>query len=118
MAMIPLEVKEKLFRLKNENKKLKEQVIGSNLFNKNYNVYAKLKAELSFVYQIRAKKVWISSNQNLLQINIESSGGQNEVLQTLVDDLTEREARLESSNRKLNQKILELESKLEEARWN
>jgi len=30
--------------------------------------------------------------------------------------LTEREARLESSNRKLNQKILELESKLEEAK--
>ncbi len=26
MAMIPLEVKEKLFRLKNENKKLKEQI--------------------------------------------------------------------------------------------
>jgi CII-binding regulator of phage lambda lysogenization HflD len=46
----------------------------------------------------------------------ESSGGHNEVLQTLVDDLTEREARLESNNRKLNQKILELESKLEEAR--
>ena len=47
----------------------------------------------------------------------ESSGGHNEVvLQTLVDDLTEREARLESSNRKLNQRILELESKLEEAK--
>ena len=52
-------------------------------------------------------------SSNLFQ---ESSGGHNEVLQTLVDDLTEREARLESSNRKLNQRILELESKLEEAR--
>ena len=38
------------------------------------------------------------------------------MLQTLVDDLSEREARMESNNRKLNQKILELESKLEEAR--
>ncbi len=52
--MIPPEVKESIFRLKNENKRLKELITN------------------------------------------EASGGeQNEALQTLVDELKEREARLE-----------------------
>ena len=38
------------------------------------------------------------------------------VLQTTVDDLKERESRLEHTNRNLHQKILELESKLEESK--
>jgi len=38
------------------------------------------------------------------------------VLQTTVDDLKEREARLEATNRSLHQKILELESKLEDSK--
>ena len=38
------------------------------------------------------------------------------VLQTMVDDLKDRETRLESTNRSLHQKILELESKLEESK--
>ena len=33
----------------------------------------------------------------------------------MVDDLKEREAKLESTNRKMNQRVLELEAKLEEA---
>ena len=38
------------------------------------------------------------------------------VLQTMVDDLKDRETRLESTNRSLHQKFLELESKLEESK--
>jgi hypothetical protein len=36
MAMIPLEVKEKLFRLKNENKKLKEQITQVTILVSNH----------------------------------------------------------------------------------
>merc|ERR1739838_1108701 len=38
------------------------------------------------------------------------------LLQTTIDDLKEREARLEATNRSLHQKILELESKLEDSK--
>ena len=41
-------------------------------------------------------------------------GGNNEPLQAIIDDLKEREKSLEGENRKANQKIMELESKLEE----
>ena len=37
------------------------------------------------------------------------------IYQQMVDDLKEREAKLESTNRKMNQRVLELEAKLEEA---
>lgn len=38
------------------------------------------------------------------------------LLQTTIDDLKERESRLEATNRSLHQKILELESKLEDSK--
>ena len=38
------------------------------------------------------------------------------LLQTTIDDMKERESRLEADNRSLHQKILELESKLEDSK--
>ena len=45
-----------------------------------------------------------------------SSSADSDLMQTMVDDLREREKSLEAENRKANQKIMELESKLEEQR--
>lgn len=78
LEMIPPTVKEKLFRLERENRKLKAAYGGGG-----------------------------------------GAGGaptadDAQILQTLVDDLKAREVALEASNRKANQRIMELESRLEE----
>ena len=68
---------------------------------------------------VKERLIRLQHENKRLKANVKGDSGDrnldNNVLQQMVDDLRERESRLESSNRKLNQKILELEVKLEES---
>lgn len=89
--MIPPAVKEKLLRLQRENKKLKEANPNAN--------------ENAQILQVKGlRKISNKSDSKTI------------VFQTMIDDLKERESALQASNRKANQKIMELESRLEESK--
>jgi len=92
--MIPPEIKESIFRLKNENKRLKE-LNSSEVSNNEQNVAMQTLVEELKEREARLKSLTIWSFSSCLKIY---------------------SFRLESVNRMLNKKILGLESEIEEAK--
>jgi len=64
---------------------------------------------------VKERLVRLQHENKRLKASLDNHQSGGDVLQQMVDDLKDREANLESSNRKLNQRILELDAKVEES---